>query len=59
MPGGIWVAGSSGVFVPVPPLPLGAWQSADGSQMGTQYVHPGVVYAYAFQKRASFFGGLS
>lgn len=34
-------------------------KSADGSQMGPQYVHPGVVYAYAFQKCASFFRGLS
>lgn len=32
-------------------------KSADGSQMGTQYVHPCVVYAYGFQKCASFFGG--
>ena len=48
---------SSGALVPVPPRRLGAWQSADGSQMGTQYVHPGVVYAYAFQKCASSFGG--
>jgi len=34
-------------------------KSADGSQMGPQYVHPGVVYAYAFQRCASLFRGLS
>lgn len=51
--GGGWGAPAQ-VCVPVPPLP--AWQSRWRSD-GMQSAHPSGVYAYAFQKCASFFRG--
>lgn len=56
LPGMLRVTQCSGAFVPVPPPPARRLAACGGSQMGTQYVHPGVVCAYAFRNVLPFSG---
>lgn len=55
LPQGVQVTCSSGVLSQCHPCHAAqhCWH-----QLGTQDVHPGVVYACAFQKCASFFGAV-